>query len=314
MKQHFLSCIVFCSLAGSLFVACNQGGKEQKLYDTPGHGTINISVDESFKPVIEKQIKMYEASFPDAHIIAHYKPEAECFKDLWKDTSTRLIIVSRGLNEKEEEYAKNKMNYVPGWNLLALDAVVVLVNAKSTDSLFTLNRLREQMEGKMNRQQKIVFDGVNATGTVRFILDSVLKGNKFDTTVVKAAKNSDEVIDYIAETPNAIGLVGFSHIGNPEDTAQVNKLKKVKMAYVQCTFCPDSPFVKPMQQTISNKHYPLVRGIYYIINETHLGLGTDFTGFLKFERGQLIFRRAYLVPVMQFDVRAVNVNEKIPEN
>ncbi|MGB4884171.1 MAG: phosphate ABC transporter substrate-binding protein, PhoT family, partial [Ferruginibacter sp.] len=119
---------------------------------------------------------------------------------------------------------------------------------------------------------------------------------------------------YIAETPNAIGLVGFSHIGNPEDTAQINKLKKVKMAYVQCTICPDSPFVKPMQQSISSKHYPLVRGIYYIINETHLGLGTDFTGFLKFERGQLIFRRAYLVPVMQFDVRAVKVNEKIPEN
>ena len=306
--------MVIAGFAYCLIMSCNNSEKDKKAYDTPGHGTINISVDESFKPVIEEQIKMYEASFPDAKIIAHYKPEAECFKDLWKDTVTRLIIVSRGLNDKEEDYFKNNMNYVPGWNIVALDAVVVLVNAKSSDSLFTLNRLKLQMEGKINRQQKIVFDGVNTTGTVRFILDSVLKGNKFDTTVVKAAKNSDEVIDYIAETPNAIGLVGFSHIGNPEDTAQINKLKKVKMAYVQCTICPDSPFVKPMQQSISSKHYPLVRGIYYIINETHLGLGTDFTGFLKFERGQLIFRRAYLVPVMQFDVRAVKVNEKIPEN
>lgn len=314
MKLHLSSALFIYVFAICLLMACKNSGKEKKPYDTPGHGTINISVDESYKPVIEEEIKMYEASFPDAKIIAHYKPEAECFKDLWKDNATRLIIVSRGLNQKEEDYFKNQDNNVPGWNLLALDAVVVLINAKSNDSLFTLNRLKLQMEGKINRQQKIVFDGVNATGTVRFILDSVLKGNQFDTTVVKAAKNSDEVIDYVAETPNAIGLIGFSHIGNPEDTAQVNKLKKVKMAYVQCTICPDSPYVKPMQQSISSKHYPLVRGIYYIINENYLGLGTDFTGFLKFERGQLIFRRAYLVPVMQFDVRAVQVNEKIPEN
>lgn len=98
---------------------------------------------------------MYEASFPDSKIIAHYKPEAECFKDLWKDTVTRLIIVSRGLNDKEEDYFKNNMNYVPGWNIVALDAVVVLVNAKSSDSLFTLNRLKLQMEGKLTDNKKL---------------------------------------------------------------------------------------------------------------------------------------------------------------
>ncbi len=68
---------------------------------------------------------------------------------------------------------------------------------------------------------------------VRFITDSILQGKKFDTSVVKAAK-SREVIDYVSTEENAIGLVGISWIGNPEDTAQVNMLKKVKIAYVEC--------------------------------------------------------------------------------
>ena len=66
-------------------------------------GTIHISVDESFKPVIDSQIQVFEALYPKAKIIAEYKPEAECFKDLIKD-STRMIIVTRGLTDEEEKF------------------------------------------------------------------------------------------------------------------------------------------------------------------------------------------------------------------
>ncbi|MCU0375781.1 MAG: hypothetical protein MUF24_10775, partial [Chitinophagaceae bacterium] len=55
----------------------NSGAKvDPNKYDTPKKGTIRISVDESFKPVIDSQIKVYEASFPETKIIAEYKSEA----------------------------------------------------------------------------------------------------------------------------------------------------------------------------------------------------------------------------------------------
>ncbi len=298
-----------------LLASCKNANKRPEYLDSPKKGTINISVDESFRPVIDEQIKMYEASYPGTKIIAHYKPEADCLKDLFRDSSNRMVIVTRGLNEKEQRFFKDSLQYVPAWNVVALDAVVLLVNAKSNDTLFTLKRLQEQLQGKINRQQEIVFDGLNATSTVRFVMDSLLKGGKFDTTVVRAAPNSEGVIDYVASHPNAIGLVGINWIGNPEDSAQVRNLQRVKMAYVQCTICPDTPYVKPMQQSIETKRYPLVRGLFYIVKENYtLGLGTGFMSFLKYERGQLIFRRAYLVPVMQFGVRNIKINEKIPEN
>ena len=69
-----------------------------------------------------------------------------------------------------------------------------------------------------------------------------------------------------------------------------------------------------MQESILTQKYPLVRGLYYVIKENYKGLGTGFIDFLKYERGQLIFKRAYLGPVMGFDIRNVKLNEKLPKN
>lgn len=294
-----------------LIYSCNNKETVVHHNDSPTHGTINISVDESFRPVIEEEIKMYENTFPGTKIIAHYKTEADCFKDLLRDTGTRMIIVTRGLRSNEEAYFKDSLSYTPLWNDVAHDAIVAVVNNKSTDTLFTLSRLKKQLTGKAGKKQTFVFDGLNATSTVRFAVDSILKGEKFDSTVVKAVKSSREVLEYVASDPDAIGFVGISWIGNPEDTAQVNMLKKVKMAYVQCDVCVDSPYIKPTQFGIITKRYPLVRGLYYILKENFTGLGSGFTNFLQLERGQLIFRRAYLGPNMDFEIRKVRINKKL---
>lgn len=291
-----------------LFSGCN--GKEiKKVTDTPKKGTINISVDESFKPVIDEQIKIYESSYPDANIIVHYKPEAACLKDLFTDTSNRMAIVTRGLSYEEENFFKDTLGYVPQWGMMAEDAIAIIVNAKSVDTLFTMDELKRMLNGTAPKKNEMIFDGLNATGTIRFAIDSILRGGKFDTSVVKAVPNSQAVIDYVAENENAIGFVGISWIGNPEDTAQVKALQKVKIAWVQCDACKDKPFIKPSQYSIATRTYPLVRGLYYVVKENFDGLGSGFTGFLKTERGQLIFRRAYLQPEkISFDVRDVKID------
>jgi phosphate transport system substrate-binding protein len=307
-KRNIPGFVIICCWLFAL--ACNNKYKGTEL-DSPTKGIINISVDESYKPIIDEQIKVFEASFPEAKIIAHYKTEADCFKDILNDSATRMIIATRGLNPKEEDFFKNSVSYVPIWGSVASDAIVVVVNGKSTDTLFTIERLKKQLSGVMGKKQTFVFDGLNATSIVRFAVDSILKGEKFDSTIVKAVKSSREVLEYVATDPDAIGFVGISWIGNPEDTAQVNMLKRVKMAYVKCDNCADSPYVKPTQLGILTKRYPLVRGLYYIVKERNAGLGTGFISFLKNERGQLIFRRAYLGHKMSFYIRNVKINEKL---
>ena len=310
MKKLF---ILFIGLA-FLQVSCRNNKMNAPEDDSPKKGTLNISVDESFRPVMEEQIRMYELSNPETKIIASYKPEAECFRDFFSDSVTKMIFVTRGLSAREDKYLHDSLHYYPAYASVATDAVAIIVNKNSNDTLFTLDRLQKQLLGKENRQQTIVFDGLNATSTVRFITDSVLKGNSFDTSVVKAAATTNEVINYVSNNPEAIGLIGINWIGNPEEPDQVEKLKQVKIAYVQCDLCEEKPFVKPMQQNILSHRYPLVRSLYYILKENYMGLGTGFSSFLKFERGQLIFKRAYLGPVMDFELRNVNINKKNSEN
>ncbi|MEO6537504.1 MAG: substrate-binding domain-containing protein [Ferruginibacter sp.] len=313
MKKLSLPAILFIWLMIFICFSCKHAKQNPVFDDSPIYGTIHISVDESFKPVIDEQIKIYEASFPGTNIIAHYKPEAECLKDLFRDSANRMVIVTRGLTNKEEKFFIDSLKYNPAWDEIASDAIAVLVNNRSNDTLFSLDRLQSQLKGNSNRNQTIIFDGLSATSTVRFIMDSVLRGQNFDTSVVKAARTSKEVIDYVASNENAIGMVGIEWIGNPEDSAQVNLLTKVKIAYVQCASCKDSPYVKPMQTSILTKRYPLVRGLYYILKENYTGLGAGFVSFLKYERGQLIFNRAYLGPVMGFQIRNVRLNNKLPK-
>jgi phosphate transport system substrate-binding protein len=290
-----------------LTISCHSKNSRVVQTDNPENGTIFISVDESFRPVIEEQIKMYEASYPNTHIVASYKSEADCFRDFFRDSLNRLIIVGRGLNRNEEKFMIDSLNYNPACNAVASDAVAIIVNKRSLDTLYTLASLKNLLQAGNSERKTFVFDGLNATSTVRFIKDSILKGGAYDTTVVKATKNSEELLAYVGSHENAIGLVGISWIGNPEVEKQLKLLDSVKIAYVRCDLCQDSPYVKPVQQSMISRRYPLVRSLYYILKENYTGLGTGFTSFLKFERGQLIFRRSYLGPVMDFDIRAVKI-------
>lgn len=297
----YISCFIFLA-------NCTAKKNTSSQQDSPVSGTISISVDESFEPVIREQLAMYKLSFPNTTINASYKSEAECLNDFFTDSLTRMVIVTRGLTENEEKFMTNKLSFNPGWNAMASDAVAIVIPISSVDSLFTMERLQLLLSGNEKNAPTVVFDGLSKTSTARFVQDSVLKGKPFDTSVVRAVKNSNEVLHYIATHNNAIGFVGINRIGNPEDSGQVAMLKKVKLAYIRCNVCLDKPYVLPSQETIQNHRYPLVRGLYYLIKENYKGLGNGLVSFLKYERGQLIFKRAYLGPTMNFMVRNVILN------
>jgi phosphate transport system substrate-binding protein len=156
---------------------------------------------------------------------------------------------------------------------------------------------------------ELVMDGLKATSTVRYMLDSVLRGQPMKGKVI-GANNSEGVIEYVSTHPQALGFIGVSWIGNHEDPEQLTFLKKVKIAALQCGRCSDEVYVKPYQANMALKRYPLNRGLYYILKENYAGLGKGFVNFLTHEKGQLIFRRGYLVPDrMALQIRKANVSE-----
>ncbi len=301
--------IVYSSVAGFLmfFISCNTHDKKEDSRDTPVKGVIHISVDESFKPVIDEQLKVHHSAFPHTKIIAEYKSEAACFRDLQSD-STRMIIVAKGLTDTEAAYYEAKLRFKPQYGVLAYDAVAVIVNREGKDSVFTMEQLKNILSGK--NKVTAVMDGKNATSTVRFLQDSVLKGAVFGTNVV-AAENSEKLIDIVSNNANMIGFVGLSWVGDNYDPKQTAYLKKIRLARVECTACLEKDvFAKPSQATITYGQYPLARPLYYILKENSAGLGTGFMNFMSLERGQLIFRRAFLAPAkMVFMKRRGNIKD-----
>jgi len=286
--------VAFASVLFLFFVSCKT--KKPQPADTGTTGTIHISVDEAFKPIIEEQIQVFESAYPKAKIIAHYKPEAECWQDLLND-STRMVIVTKKLTNNEARYYFDSLGLYPKSELLARDAVALVVNRNAADSVFTKEDVQQLLTGTGKLPYKLVFDGVKATSSVRYAIDSILRGKMFNTAVITAAKNSREVVEYIAESPGYIGFVGVSWIGNPEDVDQLEMLKKVRIAWLPCDSCDEAgTFTKPWQEEILTKRYPYSREIYYVLKENHAGLGKSFVNFMNSDRGQLIFRRGYLVP------------------
>lgn len=296
------------ALAGLCLVAGCREQASQDNRETTSRGTIHISVDESFQPVIDSQIQVFESQFPEAQLIVHYKSEADCLRDLDND-SIRMVIVTRGLTDPELAAYKQKLTYPPSFGVIAWDAIAVIVNRSSKDSLFTMSDIRSMVRGTSGYPYKVVMDGRNATSTVRFVTDSLLQGKAFGSRVEGAA-GSQGVLDYVASHADAIGLLGVSWIGNPEDPGQQSFLEKVNIVAMECRGCTEGPFVKPYQANIYNGRYPMIRPLYYILKENFDGLGSGFRNFLSLEKGQRIFKRAYLLPArMSFEVQNMSITQ-----
>jgi phosphate transport system substrate-binding protein len=298
--------VVFACVLMIIAGACNSDPNAPKQ-ETTTSGVINISVDEAFKPVIDSQIKVFEALHSSAKINVSYKPEAECLKDLNND-SVRMVIVTRGLSADEEKILTTKLRYKPAYGPLAFDAIAVIVNIASKDTLFTMDDIAAMARGASRYKYKLLLDGSSATSNVRYVVDSILRGDPLTKNVVSGG-SSQGVIDYISKSTDAVGLVGVSWVGNREDTTQLSFLKKIRIAEIECRGCKDK-YVQPVQGNIALGRYPMVRPLYYILKENYEGVGSGFTNFLIYEKGQLIFSRAYLLPArMQFDIREMQISE-----
>ena len=68
--------------------------------DTYTSGVIAIAADESFQPIVQEEIDVFEGLFPLAGIVPRYVTEVDAVNLLLKD-SLRLAITSRRLTPEE---------------------------------------------------------------------------------------------------------------------------------------------------------------------------------------------------------------------
>jgi phosphate transport system substrate-binding protein len=275
--------------------------------DTPTTGNLTISVDETFKPLIESEIDTFQKIYSYAEVKAIYKPETEAFNDLLNDT-VRLIIVPRKLNDDELKIFK-KWEIVPRVNKIAYDAVTLIGSMDLKDTSLTLIEIGELLSKKESnkfKNIKVVFDNNNSS-TINYLKEKT-NVNQL-TERCYALNSSNAVIDYVSKQKNCIGVIGVNWISDKDDTTSLSFLKSIKV--LEISKDNDSETYKPYQAYIAQKFYPLWREVYIISKEAYTGLGTGLTAFIASERGQRIVLKFGLVPATM-PVRLVElINEDI---
>lgn len=290
-------CLFICSL---FIFGCSS---ENKNDDKPTMGEINISVDESFAPVIDTQLSTFQNIYVDAKVNVRYMPEQRAIED-WLNDSSRLVIISRKLNKEESDYFK-KLEIEPHGTKIFYDAIAVIVNNQNRDTLMSFDKLKDILSGKITKWKQldpasplsdiqIIFDNPNSS-TVRYIkeqLSDSLPKNTF------AVKTNPEVINYVSKNKNAVGLIGVSWISDHDDSTTNKFLNTIKVVGLKSNIPNVDPneYYQPYQAYIAQKYYPMIREVYVISREARAGLGSGFAAFIAGEKGQRIFLKAGLVP------------------
>jgi len=303
---QFLVVLIIC-------IACSNSGT--KYSDTPTTGNIRISVDETFKPIVQAEIQVFEGIYRYAKINASYEPETEIFKDILKD-SVRLIISSRKLSQKEADYFKS-IKFFPKETRIAIDGIALIVNNSNPDTLISMKMLKDIVTGKITSWKqinpksrlsniKVVFDNPNSS-TVRFIIDSICKGNALSTGL-SATKDNSDVVEIVAANPGSIGIIGVNWVSDQSDSTSMSFLNKIKVMSVSLSDNPTATnCFKPYQAYLSTGDYPLRRDLYVINSDPRSGLPSGFASFLASDRGQRIILKSGILPATQ-PVRIVHVN------
>ena len=182
----------------SLTLGCEDSSKKRNgRTDTPTSGAISFASDESFSPIIQELVDQFEFKYPKAKLTPIYTNEIDGF-NMIKDMKTKKQI--------------------PSVFPIGYDGLAFIVNTQNNDTCISVKDIKRILSGEATKWSDIVpgskrgeidvvFDN-KQSATLHYVVDSILDGKPINSPNITAAKTSKEVIDYVDDTPNAIGVIG----------------------------------------------------------------------------------------------------------
>ncbi|WP_281231751.1 PstS family phosphate ABC transporter substrate-binding protein [Flavobacterium gelatinilyticum] len=285
--SKFLGLVVFVFL----FVKCNQKSKNESDKETILKGALDITVDETVKPIVDDQVAVFEGTYYGAKITVHPKSEAELINDLLNQ-KTKVVVTARNLTEEEiSRFEKSKIK--PRVTPFATDAIAFISSKSNNDTLIALKTVLDFMQGKPDARIKgLVFDNPNSS-TVRYMKE-LAKVKDIPATGVFSFKTNDEVIKFVSENEGMIGIVGVNWLSQPSPN-MIDIVKKINVLSVKGL--KDDKYYSPTQNDLAEVKYPLARDLFIINCQGYSGLGMGFSSFIAGDIGQRIILKSGLLPV-----------------
>jgi phosphate transport system substrate-binding protein len=280
--------ILWLSLQG-----CSHKNKTALNLDQFTNDSAKVAADEAFQPFFEQELYVFKALDNKVHPRMIYRSENQVVNLLLED-SVRVALLSRKLTP-DELLALNQRTLYPTMERFAIDAVALIVNKSSPDTNFSMSQIKNMLNGKAGADKKIIFDNPNS-GMFKYLKD--LSGSKdLSQKNIFSLKSNKEVIEYVGEHPDAIGIIDFSWLNDPgKDYASAVDNVKIASINDDANKKLAGQYFSPSQTTIALKQYPLSRNLYIINCTGPTSLGKKIADFVEGERGQLIVLKSGLLP------------------
>jgi phosphate transport system substrate-binding protein len=320
MKRFSFDTIIGLTLISGLFLACRNKPENSSLpYDYEAAASA-FTADESFFPILDEELEVFNALHAERELKPIYTNEEEAIAKLMKN-EVWLAFSTRQLSPREVQNLKDRQ-FMPRIIPIAYDGLAVIVNNANTDTCITVKDFARILKGEVTNWNEIypksrlgeidvVFDNPKSS-TVSWCVDSILDGRPINSKNIGAVLKSSEVVDWVENHKNAIGIIGSNWLNDRHDTTNVTFKKNITVMKVSRL---DSATVqnswRPYQYYLYNGNYPLIRTIYAILNEPRSGVPSGFAHFCRLPKGQMIFFRAGLLPIQaNMNVREVNVTKE----
>jgi ABC-type phosphate transport system substrate-binding protein len=284
----------------SFVVSCN---KSKPLKGTPTSGDIKISVDESYKLLIDAEISTFSMLYQNATITPEYKPYSDVITDFIND-SVQVAVANYKLTAEQEAYLRQG-NYIVQTVTFAYDALALVISKENYDSLLTYSNIENIFKGTVTRWTDI--NTKSKLGKISVIFDNSKSGNvryfkeKFGITGSLpdnffAVNSNPEVIDWVSKNKNSLGIISVNWISNQKDSLSMSFVDMIRVVAVTNPSLDQSIYYMPYQGSIYQKTYPFNREVYLLSREIFAGLGSGFIAFVTGEKGQRIVLKSGLVP------------------
>lgn len=295
MRMNRFKLILLAAIggAGLTVQSCKQRSAEAANASRFTSDSSAFVVDESLKPTVDEELYIFKALDSTVHPRIIYAPENEAVNLLLED-SVRVALLARDLYPDEYKVLGTR-NLRPVVGRFAIGAVALIVNKASPDTTITLSKLKGLLNGTLPAKMNIVFDNPNS-GLVRY-LKQFSGSQNLNRKNIYSLQSNKEVIKYVSNHPDALGIVSFSWLNDP-DKDYADAVRNVKIVAVKDDTGknPSNQFYTPSQNTLALKQYPLVRNLYIINCTGNFSLGKKFADFIKGDRGQMIILKSGMLP------------------
>jgi phosphate transport system substrate-binding protein len=278
---------------------CQGQAPDPRVDDTPTSGHVRLIADEDLRSIVEAERVVFEALYKKAHLDITYLPERELLRSMGSDSIRCSITYALPGADQDTALARRRISArkVPFF----IDGIAVVVHKDRAIHMVDVPALRQCLSGSATvwgvLEHSTSTDPVRAlfagsgSGVARSLIDSL----QLTTLNAQALGHVQEVMDRVANDPQALGFVPFNAIGDLDDPAVRAMRERVKLLAI--SDARNAVGVLPSQSTLADGQYPLRRTAYLVLTEGKSGLGTGFVSFVANHKGQRIILKRGVAPI-----------------